>query len=276
MRLEVLVGDITVLRTDAIVNAANSSLLGGGGVDGAIHRAAGPELVQRCRLLGGCKVGEAKVTPGFRLEAEWIIHTVGPKWRGGGSGEAAALASCYVQSLARADEAGARTVAFPAIATGIYGYPTSAAAAVAVEAVRAANTQVREVTFVCFDEATRDAYLAAVGTAQGRKLRDVALDLAAVFEPEPDRWGLRGDPHVWRAMRDRLRGVTPRTAAEARELLHTAFEEIVGVSLNDDGLPDQVHRPELDHGGMSGGHVHIETWRTTLMPSLVLRAQTYG
>jgi O-acetyl-ADP-ribose deacetylase (regulator of RNase III) len=273
MRLEVLVGDITVLDRDAIVNAANSSLLGGGGVDGAIHRAAGPELVQRCRLLGGCKVGEARVTPGFRLPAKWIIHTVGPKWRGGESGEALALASCYVQSLARADEVGARSVAFPAIATGIYGYPAAAAAAVAVDAVRAANTQVQEVTFVCFDDAARDAYVAVLGSVQGRELQDA--DLAAVFEPEPARWGLRGDPHVWHAMRDRLRGVRPTTAADAHELLHSAFEEIVGVSLNDDGLPGQVHRPELDHGGMSGGHVHIETWRTTLMPLLVSRAASY-
>jgi len=162
VRLELLVGDITVVRADAVVNAANSSLLGGGGVDGAIHRAAGPELVERCRLLGGCDVGDAKATPGFRLAATWIIHTVGPKWRGGGSGEPAALASCYVRSLARADEVGALTVAFPAISTGIYGYPTPEAAVVAVEAVRTARTEVREVTFVCFDEATHDAYLAAL------------------------------------------------------------------------------------------------------------------
>ena len=163
MDLEVVVGDITVLETDAIVNAANSSLLGGGGVDGAIHRAAGPELLRRCRELGGCDVGRAKVTPGFALAATWIIHTVGPVWRGGGNGEAALLASCYRSSLACADEVGARMVAFPAISTGVYGYPIPEAALVAVDAVTSSTTEVQAVTFVCFDDATRRAYRTALG-----------------------------------------------------------------------------------------------------------------
>lgn len=163
MRLEIVVGDITVQHSDAIVNAANSSLLGGGGVDGAIHRAAGPELVDCCRLIGGCDVGDAKVTPGFRLEARWIIHTVGPRWRGGGYGEPEQLASCYRSSLARADEVGARSVAFPAIATGVYGYPVPDAAAVAVDVVRCSATNVESVLFVCFDERNRGAYAAAIG-----------------------------------------------------------------------------------------------------------------
>lgn len=156
--LEVVVGDITVERVDAIVNAANSSLLGGGGVDGAIHRAAGPELVAFNRTLGGCRTGEAKVAPGFRLPAQWVILTVGPVWRGGGNGEPDLLASCYRNSLARADEVGARSVAFPAISTGIYGYPSAAAAEVAVATVRSTRTAVELVRFVCFDDTTGELY----------------------------------------------------------------------------------------------------------------------
>ncbi len=162
--LEVVRGDITEETVDAIVNAANSSLLGGGGVDGAIHRAAGPELVHACRLHGGCKTGQAKTTPGFDLAARWIIHTVGPVWQGGGEGEPELLASCYREALREADEKSARSVAFPAISTGIYGYPGDLAARVAVETVREATTSVERVRFVCFDEATegflRDAVAA--------------------------------------------------------------------------------------------------------------------
>jgi O-acetyl-ADP-ribose deacetylase (regulator of RNase III) len=162
MDLDVIVGDITQQGTDAIVNAANSSLLGGGGVDGAIHRAAGPALLDACRALGGCDVGGAKVTPGFALVARWVIHTVGPRWHGGEEGEPDLLASCYRSSLARADEVGAATVSFPAISTGVYGYPISPAARVALDAVSACSTDVQSVVFVCFDEANRAAYQAAL------------------------------------------------------------------------------------------------------------------
>lgn len=158
MELEAVLGDITSEDVDAIVNAANSSLLGGGGVDGAIHRAAGPELDAACRALGGCPEGGAKVTPGFRLPAQWIIHAVGPRWRGGGSGEADRLAECYRNSLARADEVGASTVSFPAISTGIFGYPLEAAIDIAIETVRSTRTSVTTVRFVCFDDATLRAY----------------------------------------------------------------------------------------------------------------------
>lgn len=161
MDLRIVVGDITRLHVDAVVNAANPSLLGGGGVDGAIHRAAGPDLVEACRLLHGCSTGEAKVTAGFRLPASWVIHTVGPVWDGGDEGEPELLARCYRSSLACADEVGASTVAFPAISTGVYGYQAGPAARIAVETVSVTPTAVDEVTFVCFGERAVASYLAA-------------------------------------------------------------------------------------------------------------------
>ena len=147
-------GDITSEAVDAIVNAANESLLGGGGVDGAIHRAAGDELLEACRKLGGCAIGDAKATPGFRLAARWVIHTVGPIWRDGARGEPGSLASCYRRSLGLADELGARSIAFPAISTGVYGFPAARAARIAVDTIRATAAKVELVRLVAFDAGT--------------------------------------------------------------------------------------------------------------------------
>jgi len=163
VRIEVFEGDITTLEVDAIVNAANPSLLGGGGVDGAIHRAAGPELKEYCRGLGGCETGDAKVSPGFDLAAGWVIHTVGPVWKGGDSGESELLSSCYRRAMAEADDVGARSVAFPAISTGVYGYPRDQAAGIAVRTLRSADTDVGRVVLVAFDAETSAIYRRVTG-----------------------------------------------------------------------------------------------------------------
>jgi len=167
-RIEIVQGDITKMDVDAIVNAANESLLGGGGVDGAIHRAAGPRLLAECRGLGGCPTGQAKITAGYDLPARYVIHTVGPVWRGGGHGEPELLASCYRTSLALAVERDLRTIVFPAISCGIYGYPLDEAARIAVGEVVGfleSTESLDRVYLVCFDAGTRRAY--------ERELRDV-------------------------------------------------------------------------------------------------------
>ena len=164
-RLAVVQGDITTLGVDAIVNAANNSLLGGAGVDGAIHRAAGPQLLEECRGLGGCETGEAKITGGYNLTAKWVIHTVGPVWSGGDRGEASKLARCYQSCLALVDQHSLRTIAFPAISTGAYRFPMDLATRIAVDEVSkvlGSNSSVEKVTFVCFNPEANRSYTAAV------------------------------------------------------------------------------------------------------------------
>jgi O-acetyl-ADP-ribose deacetylase (regulator of RNase III) len=160
-RIEIQKGDITDLKVDAIVNAANTSLLGGGGVDGAIHRAAGPELLEFNRKLGGCRTGEAKISPGFKLSAKFIIHTVGPVWNGGKNNEEKLLANCYKNSLKLSVENGIKTIAFPAISTGVYRFPIERATKIAVNEVKKfleKNCSFEKVIFVCFDDETYQVY----------------------------------------------------------------------------------------------------------------------
>jgi O-acetyl-ADP-ribose deacetylase (regulator of RNase III) len=170
MKIEAIQGDITKQQVDAIVNAANESLLGGGGVDGAIHKAAGPGLLEECRGLNGCPTGEARITDGYRLAAGQVIHTVGPVWQGGEAGEPDLLAACYRNSLALAESHELESIAFPAISTGAYGFPPEAAAQIAVDTVRSHQAgSVELVRFVCFDEATRDIYARLLDDSQASR-----------------------------------------------------------------------------------------------------------
>lgn len=164
-RIKVIQADITQLQVDAIVNAANNSLLGGGGVDGAIHRAAGGQLLAECRQLNGCETGEAKITKGYNLPAKWVIHTVGPVWQGGDRNEDELLASCYRNSLALAEQYQIKTIAFPAISTGVYGFPVARAAQIAASEIQAfleTNNWVEQVILVCFSQTAYQQYLTAV------------------------------------------------------------------------------------------------------------------
>ena len=160
--IRILQADITTLAVDAIVNAANQTLVGGGGVDGAIHRAAGPALREFCRTLGGCAVGDAKMSPGFQLPARWVVHTVGPVWQGGAGNEAALLAACYHNSFALAAKHGARTIAFPSISTGAFGYPKKEAASIAAAAMQAHAEVFDDIIACCFSAADRELYESAL------------------------------------------------------------------------------------------------------------------
>ena len=168
-RLEIIQGDITKSDVDAIVNAANCSLLGGGGVDGAIHRAAGPELLAECRTLGGCRTGEAKLTRGYKLPAKYVIHTPGPVWHGGNNGEADKLRSCYRNCLVLASENGCKTVDFPSISTGVYHFPLEKASVIAIKTISEylfEHPEIERVRMVCFDSRTRAAYAAALAAQE--------------------------------------------------------------------------------------------------------------
>ena len=168
-RLQTVLGDITKQSVDAIVNAANCSLLGGGGVDGAIHRAAGPELLAECRMLHGCETGKAKITKGYKLPAKHVIHTPGPVWHGGNNGEAELLASCYRSCLTLASENGCRTVDFPSISTGVYHFPLDKAAAIACRTIKEylkAHPEIERVRMVCFDERTKASYDSAIAALE--------------------------------------------------------------------------------------------------------------
>ena len=168
-RLQTVLGDITKQSADAIVNAANCSLLGGGGVDGAIHRAAGPELLAECRTLHGCETGQAKITKGYKLPAKHVIHTPGPVWHGGSNGEAELLASCYRSCLTLASENGCKTVDFPSISTGVYHFPLDKAAAIACRTIKEyldAHPEIERVRMVCFDERTKAAYDSAIAALE--------------------------------------------------------------------------------------------------------------
>ena len=265
--IEIVVGDITAQQVDAVVTAANESLLGGGGVDGAIHRAAGPRLAQAGAALAPCEPGTAVVTPAFDLDppVHHVIHTVGPVWEGGGHGEAETLASCYRASLRKADEIGAASMAFPAIATGVYGYPPQQAARIAVETLRSTRTEVSRIVLVAFDDDAHELLTAAMRSRSGL--------VAGLFDEEPAQWGLRGDPPAWRALRDHLAGVAlPGSVEEVESLLRAAFRQVVGVDLAQDPAPS-VFREKFARGGMSSGMVDLDNWRTRLMPLLIARAE---
>lgn len=168
--IQIILGDITKQEVDAIVNAANNSLLGGGGVDGAIHKAAGPGLLQECKKLKGCETGKAKITKGYNLPAKWVIHTVGPVWRGGNNNEDELLESCYRNSLKLADEHSVKSIAFPSISTGIYGFPVERASKIAIREINEFlknKTSIEKVMMVCFDEKTYHCYLNALKEIQG-------------------------------------------------------------------------------------------------------------
>jgi len=270
-------GDITTQQVDAIVNAANNAMRGGGGVDGAIHRRGGPAILRDCiaRFPDGLATGDAGWTTAGELPARWVIHTVGPKYHGG---QRSQLESCYRRSLEVADDLGARTIAFPLISAGVYGWPLADAVAVAVETVAAATTRVDEVRLVAFDDAADKRIRAAVWLRCPPPVGEGTI--GALFERPPTQFGLRGDAYLWRELRARFAGTPlPEHWHTLRNLLTDAIEQVVGESLTGrESIPWHDHPsvaiyvPEFDPGhGMSAGAVHAPWWIHTGVPILLDR-----
>lgn len=263
-------GDITAQDADAIVNAANNRMRGGGGVDGAIHRAAGPGLLRECieRFPNGLATGDAGWTTGHDLAASWVIHTVGPNYNAG-ERDRSLLESCYRRALEVADELGARSVAFPLISAGVYGWPRADAIEAAVDTIADADTRVEDVRLVAFDEAVLRQMHAQV--LRRYPPPTGAGTLGSLFDRGVTQWGLRGDPYLWRALRTRFADTPlPGSWFEARSLITSAAEEIVGVPLRD--YQEPVHLAEFDPGhGMSAGTVSPAWWVRTGIPILLDR-----
>ena len=261
-------GDITAKHyADAIVTAANNSLLGGGGVDGAIHRAAGKELLAECRKLGGCETGDAKITKAYKLPCDYIIHTVGPIWHGGKRGEADLLASCYRNSLKLAVEHNIRTVAFPSISTGVYSYPLRQAAEIAVQTVRAVVREFPEafddILWVLFDETTKAAYVEALRTCKNMKL-------SRIFEEKPEKWGLRGDPYFWEYLKKRAENMDIISPDKLEKWIKEEYFTLSGKALTDKYMDFAVIE-QFAHGGMSSGGVDNGWWMKEGIPLLKSR-----
>lgn len=268
--LTVVPGDITLQQVDAVVNAANSAMRGGGGVDGAVHRAGGPAVLRDCveRFPDGLATGDAGWTTAGDMPATWVIHTVGPNYAAG-QRDRALLDSCYRRALQVADELGARTVAFPLISAGVYGWPRADAIAAAVETILDTASQVEEARLVAFDEATFEQIRAQALLRQ--PVATAADTVGSLFEHEVDQWGLRGDTYLWRELRRRVADLPlPPTESDLRSLLEAAIGEILGTPLGE--ADDVVYLPAFDPGhGMSAGSVSTSWWRETGVPTLLNR-----